>query len=56
MKIRAIEALAYVVIPVKTGIQLLGCPGELLDSRLRGNVERLIFRTFASGSMDSSFT
>jgi hypothetical protein len=45
-----IEALAKVVILVKTGIQFLGQTQDLLDSRLRGNDAHWIFGFFATPS------
>ncbi|OIP44059.1 MAG: hypothetical protein COZ12_08805 [Deltaproteobacteria bacterium CG_4_10_14_3_um_filter_60_8] len=44
------RASAKVVIPVKTGIQKAHNQFNRLDSHLRGNDKKTIFKTFAKGS------
>jgi len=46
------EALAKVVIPVKTGIQRFCNTLKRLDSHFRGNNKLFSFRTFARASKD----
>jgi hypothetical protein len=54
--IESSKDLAKFVILVKTKIQFLIWLRELLDSRLRGNDDRLIFETFVRGFIFSLCT